>query len=523
MSFVFGYGGSINDIKTGIDKKTENIVTTNPAPSNVGNIASNVGIKVNESNIPVSADIKPISVGVGNTIGTGGMGTGAGGVGGIGTGAGNINKGTDKKTPVNNGTEGHFDQGGSNDLPPTPTADFMFEFQGGTDDTVAHFAKIIIKVEKDILNGIIKDGAGYIGLKAAAGDVKSAMIALPFNHAENLTESMTVTYNRLTDNKFILGTSEYVGDKLGDLGRAMVRRIKVQYDPSGLNKKLSIPFLVYVNNRTTLEDLKKCISFLEALLYPVGMGATMPPPISVSIGKLYSAFEGNLAGVSVRYDSAWTTDSESPAFLDDQAYPMFAYGTLDFINLELYDWSELNYNLSLSRDTRILFGEVLNGNSAIGETFSGEVGSSGPPTTETFPKSDNKKDNTPSIQPKPIASKKEPATLLDQSTKDDKMDKIINNPDSNTGIGNGKDISVDKNKVDSLLTNNGIPPISNIDSNSNNSIIGNNTGYAGLTREGMREEIKENIKDVNDRTGISVNSPSIEENNDINELIGGFE
>jgi hypothetical protein len=103
------------------------------------------------------------------------------------------------------------------------------------------------------------------------------------------------------------------------------------------------------------------------------------------------------------------------------------------------------------------------------------------------------------------------------------MDKITNNPDSNTGIGNGKDISVDKNKVDSLLTNNGIPPISNIDSNSNNSIIGNNTGYAGLTREGMREEIKENIKDVNDRTGISVNSPSIEENNDINELIGGFE
>lgn len=480
MSFVFGYGGSINDIKTGIDKKTENIVTTNPAPKDVGNIASNADIKV-----PVGTGIKP--------------------------------KGTDKKTPVNNGTEGHFDQGGSNDLPPTPTADFMFEFQGGTDDVVAHFAKIIIKVDEDVLNTITQVIAGNW-----SGAVKSAKISLPFNHAENLTESMTVTYNRLTDSSLLTAAIDKFGQSFGDITNAIARRMKVQYDPSGLNKKLSIPFLVYINNRTTLEDLKKCISFLEALLYPVGPTLQLPPPIAVSIGKLYSSFIGNLAGVSVRYDSAWTTDSESPAFLDDQAYPMFAYGTLDFINLELYDWSSVVENLSLSKDTRILFGEVLNSNSAIGETFSGEVGSSGPPTTETFPKSNNEKDNTPSIQPKPIASKKEPGVLLSQAVKDNKIGSEI---DGTIGSNVNSLGLLPKSKIGDFDIGSGIgyrvQP--SIGSGMNGGLAGNSIGYGGLSREGMNEEIKENIRDINTRSNISVSKPSLKENNDISKIIGGFE
>lgn len=495
MSFVFGYGGSINDIKTGIDKKTENIVTTNPAPSNVGNVPANVGFKIDNANTPVNVK-KPTS---------------------LSTNTGSI-IGTNNSTPVNNGTEGYFDQGGSNDLPPTPTAEFMFEFQGGTDDVVAHFAKIIIKVDEDVLNTITQVIAGNW-----SGAVKSAKISLPFNHAENLTESMTVTYNRLTDSSLLTAAINKFGQSFGDITNAIARRMKVQYDPSGLNKKLSIPFLVYINNRTTLEDLKKCISFLEALLYPVGPTLQLPPPIAVSIGKLYSSFIGNLAGVSVRYDSAWTTDSESPAFLDDQAYPMFAYGTLDFINLELYDWSSVVENLSLSKDTRILFGEVLNSNSAIGETFSGEVGNSGPPTTETFPKSDNKKDDTPSIQPKPESSKKEPGVLLSQAVKDNKIGSEIDGTIGSNVNSLGLLINPEVGDFDIGNSNIGYRVHPSIGSGMKGGLAGNNISYGGLSKEDMNEEIKENIRDINTRSNISVSKPSIKENNDINKIIGGFD
>ncbi|NCC70508.1 hypothetical protein EOM09_02920 [bacterium] len=258
---------------------------------------------------------------------------------------------------------------------------FIFDFQGGTEDIVSHFAKIVIKVDVDVLTDHFSSFASIVKIGGIVGKNHPALISLPFNHAESFTESLSVNYSRLTDNSMINTLASKAGEITGDIGKAIARRMKVQYDPSGLNKKLSVPFLVYITDRTTLEDVKKLISFLEALLYPMGIGATLPPPLKISIGKLYTNFEGNLSSVSIRYDNAWTTDSENPKFLDEEAYPMFAYGTLEFVNLELYTWAEMSETTTLSKDTRILFGdiidEVTNNNFDIDNINGNSGGSSG--------------------------------------------------------------------------------------------------------------------------------------------------
>ncbi len=258
---------------------------------------------------------------------------------------------------------------------------FIFDFQGGTEDIVSHFAKIVIKVDVDVLTDHFSSFASIVKIGGIVGKNHPALISLPFNHAESFTESLSVNYSRLTDNSMINSLASKAGEITGDIGKAIARRMKVQYDPSGLNKKLSVPFLIYITDRTTLEDVKRLISFLEALLYPMGIGATLPPPLKISIGKLYTNFEGNLSSVSIRYDNAWTTDSENPKFLDEEAYPMFAYGTLEFVNLELYTWAEMSETTTLSKDTRILFGdiidEVTNNSIDIGDINGNSGGSSG--------------------------------------------------------------------------------------------------------------------------------------------------
>ena len=239
-----------------------------------------------------------------------------------------------------------------------------FEFVGGSSD-YGHFAKIIIDIEQDDLTKLAANFSGNI-----LGTVEATRIVLPMDSAQELSEQLSVSFSRsmgATANMLVSSAeagAALVSPAVGAYSKEIGRRMKIKYDSSSLAKRLNIPFVVYVNDRDTFEKIKKCIAFLEALLYPVGPSLLeISPPVSVTIGKLYTRFKGNLAGVNIRYETSWTTDDGNSAFMVDDSFPLFIRGTLDFVNLALYMWSGLDSSLNLSEDPTILFGTSEGGSS----------------------------------------------------------------------------------------------------------------------------------------------------------------
>ena len=327
-----------------------------------------------------------------------------------------------------------------------------FDFVGGSKD-YAHFAKIIIDVKMDELTQLVADAT-----KNLIGSVGTARITLPMDNSQELTEALSVSFSRSMDSaaaNFLMNAAGAAAAKAlnstaaGVVG-SIIRRTKVKYDSSSLAKRLNIPFVVYVNDRDTFQKLKKCISFLEALLYPVGPALIeIPPPVSVTIGKLYTSFVGNLAGINIRYENAWTTEEDNSAFMVEDSFPLFIRGTLDFVNLELYMWSGVVDNLNLANDTDILFGTQVtkvslssNSNNSVANGWAGEgtegetapiVGGGNNEGQELKSEKSKEEENAPASKdgaktdptPDPAKDDSEKENLEEEEKKDEEEDKKV--------------------------------------------------------------------------------------------------
>lgn len=327
-----------------------------------------------------------------------------------------------------------------------------FDFVGGSKD-YAHFAKIIIDVKMDELTQLVADAT-----KNLIGSVGTARITLPMDNSQELTEALSVSFSRSMDSaaaNFLMNAAgaaaaKALGSTAAGVVGSIIRRTKVKYDSSSLAKRLNIPFVVYVNDRDTFQKLKKCISFLEALLYPVGPALIeIPPPVSVTIGKLYTSFVGNLAGINIRYENAWTTEEDNSAFMVEDSFPLFIRGTLDFVNLELYMWSGVVDNLNLANDTDILFGTQVtkvalssNSNNSVANGWSGEgtegktadiVGGGSGEGQELKSEESKEEENAPASKdgaktdpaPDPVKDDAEKENLEEEEKQDEEKDKEV--------------------------------------------------------------------------------------------------
>ena len=204
-------------------------------------------------------------------------------------------------------------------------------------------------------------------------------IKLPWLPSE-ISDSVSVSYSRRgnTGVQWPEAIAKFVANYLsGDLANIVL----VEYNAQNLSKTLDLEFILPINRtfltaggthytidkldntrqfreenievKDFMKNVRAYLGALQGLVYPRAFGFLYPPLLSVKLGGLYRGFKGFLREVSIR-------TSEEMLDLGNEMFPMIIRGSLRFINVFMYSWSDTHHEIArtfvLSDNPQILFG-----------------------------------------------------------------------------------------------------------------------------------------------------------------------
>lgn len=189
---------------------------------------------------------------------------------------------------------------------------------------------------------------------AAMLSVDLANIALAEYNSQNLSKTL--------DLEFIL-----------PINRTLLTAGGTHYMPKRSEAELTGDTLPYREENIEVKDFMKNVRIylgaLQGLVYPRSFGFRYPPLLAVKLGGLYRGFKGFLREVSIR-------TSEEMLDLGNEMFPMIIRGSLRFINVFMYSWSDTPYKklqaFVLSNNPQILFGMDYKDEELVTSVYAGE-------------------------------------------------------------------------------------------------------------------------------------------------------
>ena len=212
-------------------------------------------------------------------------------------------------------------------------------------------------------------------------------IKLPWLPSE-ISDSVSVSYSRRGN----VGTQlpEVLSRFLAKLNKDLANIALVEYNAQNLSKTLDLEFILPINRtlltmrgthytterseeelsyerspiagrfreenievKDFMKNVRAYLGALQGLVYPRAFGFLYPPLLSVKLGGLYRGFKGFLREVNIR-------TSEEMLDLGNEMFPMIIRGSLRFINVFMYSWSDTRNEIArafvLSDNPQILFG-----------------------------------------------------------------------------------------------------------------------------------------------------------------------
>ena len=220
-------------------------------------------------------------------------------------------------------------------------------------------------------------------------------IKLPWLPSE-ISDSVSVSYSRRgnTGVQWPEAIAKFVANYLsGDLANIVL----AEYNAQNLSKTLDLEFILPINRtfltaggthytidksndtrrfreenievKDFMKNVRAYLGALQGLVYPRAFGFLYPPLLSVKLGGLYRGFKGFLREVSIR-------TSEEMLDLGNEMFPMIIRGSLRFINVFMYSWSDTHHQIArtfvLSDNPQILFGMDYNDEDLITSVSAGE-------------------------------------------------------------------------------------------------------------------------------------------------------
>ena len=212
-------------------------------------------------------------------------------------------------------------------------------------------------------------------------------IKLPWLPSE-ISDSVSVSYSRRGN----VGTQlpEVLSRFLAKLNQDLANIALVEYNAQNLSKTLDLEFILPINRtlltmrgthytterseeelsyerspiagrfreenievKDFMKNVRAYLGALQGLVYPRAFGFLYPPLLSIKLGGLYRGFKGFLREVNIR-------TSEEMLDLGNEMFPMIIRGSLRFINVFMYSWSDTRNEIArsfvLSDNPQILFG-----------------------------------------------------------------------------------------------------------------------------------------------------------------------
>jgi len=212
-------------------------------------------------------------------------------------------------------------------------------------------------------------------------------IKLPWLPSE-ISDSVSVSYSRRGN----VGTQlpEVLSRFLAKLNKDLANIALVEYNAQNLSKTLDLEFILPINRtlltmrgthytterseeelsyerspiagrfreenievKDFMKNVRAYLGALQGLVYPRAFGFLYPPLLSIKLGGLYRGFKGFLREVNIR-------TSEEMLDLGNEMFPMIIRGSLRFINVFMYSWSDTRNEIArsfvLSDNPQILFG-----------------------------------------------------------------------------------------------------------------------------------------------------------------------
>jgi len=212
-------------------------------------------------------------------------------------------------------------------------------------------------------------------------------IKLPWLPSE-ISDSVSVSYSRRGNVGIQL--PEVLSRFLAKLNQDLANIALVEYNAQNLSKTLDLEFILPINRtfltmrgthytterseeelsyerspiagrfreenievKDFMKNVRAYLGALQGLVYPRAFGFLYPPLLSIKLGGLYRGFKGFLREVNIR-------TSEEMLDLGNEMFPMIIRGSLRFINVFMYSWSDTRNEIArafvLSDNPQILFG-----------------------------------------------------------------------------------------------------------------------------------------------------------------------
>lgn len=243
-------------------------------------------------------------------------------------------------------------------------------------------------------------------------DNKRINIKLPWLPSE-IADSVSVSYSRRGNTG--IQWPEAMSKTAAMLSENLANIVLAEYNSQNLSKTLDLEFILPINrtlltaggthympNRLEVDlaseeypstvpyreenievkdfmrNARAYLGALQGLVYPRSFGFRYPPLLAVKLGGLYRGFKGFLREVSIR-------TSEEMLDLGDEMFPMIIRGSLRFINVFMYSWSDTPYKILqafvLSNNPQILFGMDYGDEDLVTSLHGGENPPSSTPST----------------------------------------------------------------------------------------------------------------------------------------------
>lgn len=184
-------------------------------------------------------------------------------------------------------------------------------------------------------------------------------ITLPWK-VQEISDSVSVNISRRQLPGGALG-ADVISEAIASVsGSNEIAKIAVaQYDASSLNKTLTLDFILPLLHSREIasgggsdfvQQVRTFLGGLQGLVYPSEGGYLYPPLLKIRLGGLYKGFKGMMSSIDIR-------TSEDVVDIGGEMMPLVITGTLKFVNVFMYTWSNFAGGANAVLDELMLDGK----------------------------------------------------------------------------------------------------------------------------------------------------------------------